>query len=214
MNPRKLRKLAVLAATTVLAVRGAPAAEHKPDNDEEQRLKDIPRISGLSSYPEDHQLLRILIRAAGLKRGIEVGTANGYGACHMGMAFEKNGGKLITIEIDPAMAAQARENIARAKLENTVTLIEDDALKVLPRLEGEYDFVFIDALKNDYLKYFNAIKNKLAPGAIVAAHNVILYAASMRDFLQAMESDPEYLSVIVRPGTEERDGIGIYYKKR
>lgn len=206
--------MALLAAIITAGMQVACAEIGKAGTDADaQRLMDVSRIVGLSSYPDDHLLLSIMIRSGNLRNGIEVGAANGYGACHMGLAFEKTGGKLTTIEIDPDMARQARENIARAGLEQTVTLVEGDALKALPQLDGEYDFVFIDAQKSDYLKYFNAIKDKLAPGALVVAHNAIVYASSMRDYIEAMSSDPEYVTVIVRPGTTEKDGIMISYKK-
>lgn len=61
---------------------------------------------------------------------------------------------------------------------------------MLPKLEGEFDFVFIDAAKRDYYAYFKAIEPKLKPGAVIVADNVIRYAYTMRDFLSAMEADP------------------------
>ena len=59
------------------------------------------------------------------------------------------------------------------ELEKTVKVVEGDALEVLPQLEGEYDFVFIDAVKSDYLKYFKALEPKLMAGSVIVADNVI-----------------------------------------
>ncbi|MGB9601942.1 MAG: O-methyltransferase [Limisphaerales bacterium] len=179
----------------------------------EEFIKNFKRI-GLNTTPGDAMMLRILVQASKAKRGVEVGTATGYGAINMGVGFERNGGHLYTIDIDPQMVKAARENIKKAGLENTVTVIEGDAIKVLPTLEGEFDFVFIDALKRDYLKYFQAISPKLKKGAIVVADNVIRSADEMRDFLEFMEKNKDYEKVIIRASMEKNDGMGIYLKVR
>ena len=179
----------------------------------EQFLQDFKRI-GLNTTPGDAMTLRILVGVSGAKRGVEVGTATGYGALQMGMAFERNGGHLDTIDIDPKMVQDARENIKKMGLEKTVTAIEGDALKVLPTLSGKIDFVFIDALKRDYLKYFQTISPKLKKGALVVADNVIRSAGEMKDFLDAMESNKDYEKVIIRASLEKNDGMAIYYKVR
>jgi len=143
-----------------------------------------------------------------------VGTATGYGAINMGIGFERNGGHLFTVDIDPKMVETARQHLQTVGLEKTVTVIEGDALKVLPTLEGEFDFVFIDALKKDYLKYFQALNPKLKRGALVVADNVIKSADAMRDFLDFMEKSPDYEQVIIRASLEKNDGMAIYLKVR
>ncbi|MGC8742376.1 MAG: O-methyltransferase [Verrucomicrobiia bacterium] len=190
-------------------------ADSNTINDEarEEFIKNFKRI-GLNTTPGDAMMLRILVEASKAKRGVEVGTATGYGAINMGVGFERNGGHLYTIDIDPQMVKTARENIKKAGLEKTVTVIEGDALKVLPTLEGEFDFVFIDALKRDYFKYFQAISPKLKKGALVVADNVIQSAKDMRDFLDYMENSKDYEKVIIRASVEKNDGMGIYLKIR
>ena len=172
------------------------------------------RRSGLNTTPGDAMMLRILARAHGSKRGVEVGTATGYGAINMGLAFEANGGTLETVDIDPGMVKTARENIRKTGLAKTVTVIEGDALKVLPKLEGSYDFVFLDALKQDYLKYFQALEPKLKVGAVIVADNVIKSGNQMRDFLDLMEQSADYEMVIIRASEEKGDGMAIIYKLR
>ena len=154
------------------------------------------------------------VHAAAAKRGVEVGSATGYGALHMGVGFERTGGRLITIDIDPEMVRQCRANLKKAGLDKTVTVVEGDALKVLPALEGEFDFVFIDAVKRDYLKYLRAIEPKLKPGAVVVADNVIQFAREMQDYLDHVERGGAYETVIVRASMEKNDGMAISYKKR
>jgi predicted O-methyltransferase YrrM len=81
-------------------------------------------------------------------------------------------------------------------------------------LEGEFDFVFLDAVKRDYLKYFQLLSPKLKPGAVIVADNVIQSAREMRDFLDFMEQSPDYDLVIVRASMEKDDGMAICYKIR
>jgi len=177
----------------------------------EQFVKSFQRLP-LNTTIGDAMMLRILVESANAKRGIEVGSATGFGAVNMGIGFERTGGHLYTLEIDPKMVKQCRENIQKVGLEKTVTCIEGDALKTLPKLEGRFDFVFIDAVKRDYLKYFKLIEPKLKPGAVIVGDNVIRSARAMEDFLDYMQKSPDYDTVIIRASMEKNDGISISYK--
>jgi len=178
-----------------------------------QFIRDFQR-TGLNTTPGDAMMLRILIESAGAKRGVEVGSASGFGAINMGIAFERTGGHLYTLEIDPGMVKQCRDNIEKIGLEDTVTCIEGDALKTLPTIEGPIDFVFIDAVKRDYMKYFKLIEPKLKPGAVVVGDNVIRSERAMKDFLDYIQNSPDYDTVIIRASMEKRDGMSISYKIR
>ncbi|HUV66430.1 MAG TPA: class I SAM-dependent methyltransferase [Sedimentisphaerales bacterium] len=170
--------------------------------------------TGLNTTPGDAMMLRILVESARLKRGVEVGSASGFGAVNMGIAFERTGGHLYTLEISPQSAKECRDNLQKVGLENTVTCIEGDALKTLPTLEGEFDFVFIDALKSDYLKYLKILEPKLKPGAVVVADNVIKSARAMKDFLDYIQNSPDYDTVTIRASMEKNDGMTVSYKIR
>jgi predicted O-methyltransferase YrrM len=186
--------------------------QNKMSNDFRKRfIKNFQRTS-LNTTEGDAMMLRILAESAGAKRGLEVGSANGFGAINMGIAFERTGGHLYTLEIDPQSVKECRENLKKVGLENTVTCIEGDALKTLPTLEGKFDFVFIDAVKRDYLKYFKIIEPKLKPGAVIVADNVIRSARAMRDFLRLIQESPEYDTVIIRASMEKNDGMSVSYK--
>jgi predicted O-methyltransferase YrrM len=132
----------------------------------------------------------------------------------MGIAFERTKGSLTSVEIDPQRAETARQNIAKVGLEKTVNVVAGDALAVLPKLEGQYDFIYIDANKPDYLKYMKAIEPKLRKGAVVVADNVIVSARAMADFLEYMKSSEDYESVTIRASDEKRDGMLVAYKRR
>jgi len=183
------------------------------DEFRQQFIKDFKR-TGLNTTPEDARLLRILIEAAKAKRGVEVGSATGFGAINMGIGFERNGGRLDTIDIDPKMVKASRENVQKMGLEKVVTVIEGNALKVLPTLEGEIDFVFLDAVKEDYAKYFKLISPRLKSGAVVVADNAIRSAGAMKEFLDAMRASPDWEMVIVQVSQEKKDGMAVCYKVR
>ena len=177
----------------------------------EQFIKDFDR-TGMDTTIGDAMMLRILVESARCKRGVEVGSYNGFGAINMGIAFERTGGHLVTLEIDPRRVKECRANLQKVGLEKTVTCIEGNALKTLPTLRGEFDFVFIDALKRDYLRYLKLIEPRLKPGAVIAADNVIRSAGAMRDFLEYIQESPNYDTVIIRASMEKRDGMSISYK--
>jgi len=176
-----------------------------------QFLDNFKRNS-LSTAPGDAMMLRILVEASGAKRGVEVGSAAGFGAINMGIAFERTGGHLWTHDINPAAVKETRENLAKVGLENVVTVVEGDALKTLPNIEGPVDFVFIDALKQDYLKYLKILEPKLKAGAVIVADNVIQSARQMKDFLDYVQTSPDYDTVIIRASMEKNDGMSISYK--
>jgi predicted O-methyltransferase YrrM len=197
------------AAESQAARQPAPSAEL--DRSRQDFLKSFRRIS-LNTTPGDAAFLQMMVEISGAKRGVEVGTATGYGAIHMGLGFERNAGRLTTIEIDPRMVKAARGNLAKMRLQPSVSVVEGDALKVIPSLEGEFDFAFIDAVKRDYLKYFKLLEPKLKPGAVIVADNVIRSADQMRDFLDAVEHDPHYRMVIIRASDLKKDGMAVIYK--
>ncbi|MEA3367415.1 MAG: class I SAM-dependent methyltransferase [Planctomycetota bacterium] len=183
------------------------------DAQREQFVKDFDR-TGMDTTPGDAMLLRILVEASGAKRGVEVGSYKGFGAINMGIAFERTGGHLDTVEINPQTADACRANLKKVGLQNTVTCITGDALKVLPGLEGKYDFVFIDARKSDYMRYFKAMEPKLVPGAVIVADNSIRSARAMRDFLDYLEQSPDYDTLTLRASMEKKDGMTVAYKIR
>jgi predicted O-methyltransferase YrrM len=168
---------------------------------------------GMNTTPGDAQFLRIVIESARARNGLEIGVATGYGAIVMGLGFERNKGRLTSIDIDAKMVATARANIRIMNLNETVTVVKGAALKVIPKLDGPFDFVFIDALKEEYLGYLRAVEPKLKARAIIVADNVIQFADEMRDFLDAVGSDPKCQSVIVRASKEKRDGMMVIYRR-
>ena len=170
--------------------------------------------TSLNTAPEDAMMLRILVESAGAKRGVEVGTASGFGAINMGIAFERTGGHLWTHDINPKAVQETQENLKKVGLENVVTCVEGDALKTLQNVEGPIDFVFIDALKRDYFKYLKILEPKLKAGALIVADNTIRSARAMKDFLDYLKESPDYDSVTIRASMEKNDGMTVACRLR
>jgi caffeoyl-CoA O-methyltransferase len=107
----------------------------------------------------------------------------------MGSAFERTDGKLITVEIDSGPGEKARQNIRSAGLEGVVDARIADAFAEIPKILGEFDFVFIDAWKPDYVKFLNLLRNRVVKGGAIVGHNVTNYAQDMQEYLDAIKSD-------------------------
>lgn len=160
--------------------------------------------------PRDGRLLQMLVKMSGAKNVLEIGTSNGVSAIWMALGLKETGGRLTTLEIDPARAKLARENFARAGVDDRIQLIEGDALVTLKTLTGTYDLVFIDAAKSDYKKYLDLIYHRIPEGGVIVAHNAVRMAYSMRDYLDHVTNHPELDTVILTTGN---DGVALSYKK-
>lgn len=214
MKRMKLLAAVMCISLLSLAVFVALAAEtdvKHSDQFREEFVKNFKR-TGLNTTIGDAMMLRILVESGSAKRGVEVGSATGFGAINMGIAFERTGGHLYTLEIDPKMVKACRKNLKAVGLGKVVTCVEGDALKTIPQLEGEFDFVFIDAVKQDYMKYLKLIEPKLKKGAVVVGDNVIRHKKAMKDFLVYIQKSPDYDTVIIRASMEKGDGMSISYK--
>ena len=195
---------------------GVLHAQQENNTSEASRKQYLERFpwTTANTTAGDAMMLRVLVESRNAQRGVEVGTNTGYGAINMGIAFERTGGRLTTVEINPRTVTAARDHLQKVGLDKVVTVVQGDALKVLPTLEGEFDFVFLDALKPDYLKYLKALEPKLKPGATLVADNVIDYAKQMPDFLEYIQSSPLYDTVIIRASMQKNDGMSVSYKIR
>lgn len=158
----------------------------------------------------DGQFLRFLVTTNRCRRALEIGTSNGLSAIWIGLGLRDTGGKLITLEIDHEKAEEAKRNIRKVGMADIIEVIEGDAFKMIPKLEGSFDFVHLDAWKEDYKKFFDIFYPKVETGGIMAAHNAILMSNYMQDFLDAIHEDPELLSLVVQTSN---DGFAVSYKR-
>jgi predicted O-methyltransferase YrrM len=142
----------------------------------------------------DGKALRDLIVERRLTRAVEIGTSTGHSGIWMAWGLSKTGGKLITIEIDRERHAEAVEHFKAAGVAPWVDARLGDAHELVPRLEGPIDFVFIDADKDWYTRYAQALLPKLSPGGCLTAHNVSSWRGSWQmtgDFYGYITSVPD-----------------------
>lgn len=146
------------------------------------------------------EYLADLVRRLEAKRVLEIGTSNGYSGIWLALGLRETGGRLLTLEIDEERHRLARENFAATGVEDLVDLRLADALEVIPRLEGPFDLVFLDAWKGDYLRYLEMILPKVRSGGVIVAHNVISHADELEAFVETVRHHPSLETEIVREG--------------
>jgi caffeoyl-CoA O-methyltransferase len=118
------------------------------------------------------RFLELLVHGLGAKRVLELGTYSGYSALSMAAGLPE-GGHIDTCEADEQHAAVARRYIERSPYADRITVHLGPALETIERLEGEFDFVFVDADKVNYGNYYDALLPRLAPGGLMAFDNTL-----------------------------------------
>jgi len=196
----------------IALVGGSPGAhaQHKPaagavtDQVPTQLLAEIKsKDKGqLAVSEEDGRFMRLMIASSGAKRALEIGGASGYSAIWIGMGLRATGGRLVTIEYDPVRAKELEENIRRAGLSDIVQVVSGDAFQQIPKLPGTFDFVFLDAWKKDYKRFFDMVYPRLDTRGLFLAHNVVNKRNEMGDFLDAVLKHPSLWTTIVSPSGE------------
>jgi predicted O-methyltransferase YrrM len=127
---------------------------------------------------------------------LEIGASRGYSTLWLAAGVRSLGGRVLSLENDPAKAKAWRANIAEAGLDEWAELIEGDAKQTVPEIDDVFDVVFLDAEKEDYEQLFQAARPKLEPGALVVADNV-LSQDTLDAYVQARKSDATVESVTV-----------------
>ena len=156
----------------------------------------------LAVSEEDGRFLRVLIASSGSRRALEIGGASGYSAIWMGMALRDTGGRLVTIEYDPVRAKELADNIRRAGLGDVVQVVAGDAFEEIPKVQGTFDFVFLDAWKRDYKRFFELVYPRLDKGGLLVAHNVVNKRDELGEFLDVVQQHPSLWTTIVSPSGE------------
>jgi caffeoyl-CoA O-methyltransferase len=171
--------------------------------------------------PEVGKVLAVLARATGARRILEIGTAIGYGALWLARGAPE--ARVTTIDVDPARLARARAYLERAGVLDRVELVEGKALEVLPRLQGPFDLVFVDAVKGEYRRYLDFSLPKVRVGGLLVFDNLLwggLVAAppdeddedadALRAFNGYLMMHPQLESIVLPVG----DGLGLATKTK
>lgn len=208
------RPFAVLLALPVLfAVRGSAHGQARDLDARVQAFLEKARGSwrDLNVPYEDGRVLHDLIVARGFRRGLEIGTSTGHSGVWIAWAFSKTGGKLITLELDERRHREALRNFEAAGVAAYVDARRGDAHELVKQLEGPFDFVFSDADKEWYPRYFEDVDPKLAKGGCFTAHNVANARGGILEFLELVRARADYTTTIDRTS---RAGISISCKQK
>src|SRR5215207_2484315 len=157
----------------------------------------------LAVSEEDGRFLRLMVASRGVERALEIGGASGYSAIWIGEGLRLTGGRLVTLEYDAARAKELSDNIRRAGLSDIVEVIAGDGFQQIPKLPGTFDFVFLDAWKKDYKRFFDLVYPRLDRHGLFLSHNVINKRSEMEDFLAAVLQHPSLWTTIVASSGED-----------
>jgi caffeoyl-CoA O-methyltransferase len=160
------------------------------------------------------ELLFILARATGARTILELGTAIGYSGIYLGRACEPLGGRVISLEYDPLMAARARANLQRAGLAPRVEVKEGEALQLMAAMSGPVDLIFLDIDKESYLPALDHAQKLLRSGGLLVADNTGFAGAA--PFNQNIMARPEWraapLLCFLPRHSPEHDGVTLAVK--
>jgi predicted O-methyltransferase YrrM len=182
-------------------------------------------LPGINVTAAQGKFLYLLARLRDARRILEIGTLGGYSTIWLARALPP-GGRLITIEADPAHAAVARGNVTKAGLAEVVDLRVGRGVDVLPQIEmedaGPFDFTFIDADKPSTPAYFTWALRLSRPGSIIVVDNVVRNGAladpgsqdasvqAMQRFTALLASEPRVSATIVQTvGAKGYDGFAL-----
>lgn len=143
---------------------------------------------------------RFLLALAASQPGIEIleiGGSRGYSSIWLAAGARVLGGRVTSLESDPAKCAAWRTNVAEAGLDEWAELVEGDALETLQGAQDVFDLVFLDAEKEDYEELFGLVRPLLEPGALVVADNVLSHVGTLGAYSSARRADPTLSSVTI-----------------
>ena len=146
----------------------------KPNNNVLEEIEQQAHIDGVPIIRKEMEsFLRVMLTITKPKRILELGTAVGYSAILMSEAIEKDA-SIITIENYEKRIVQARDNFKKADKEDVITMLEGDAMEIMPGLEGDsFDFVFMDAAKAQYIHFLPEVMRLMKKGAVLITDNVL-----------------------------------------
>jgi len=166
--------------------------------DAEERERGVAReLRARQVAPTTGRFLFALVAPQWDCEVLEIGGSRGYSTVWLGAGVRYLGGRVLSLEADPAKCEAWRRNVADAGLEDWVQLVEGDPFETLPEIHDVFDVVFIDAEKEDYERLFELARDKVEPGALFVADNVISHAETLGAYSAARQADPALESVTI-----------------
>ena len=213
---RRLLLVLLLGVLATVGPLGALPAQERPADIDATVRAFLDRRTGtwrdLNVPESDGRVLHELVLKHKFTRALEIGTSTGHSGIWIAWALAKTGGRLTTVEIDPARHATAVANFKEAGLASYIDARLGDAHAVVPALSGPFDFVFSDADKDWYTNYFVAVWPKVVPGGCFTAHNVSerFGGRGISEFVSHLSTVPDALTTF---DTSSRSGISISCKR-
>ena len=161
-----------------------------------RRMLNITRDTG--------ELLAVLVRAPVARRVLEIGTSNGYSTLWLASAARAIGGAVTTVELSDYKIGLASANFTRSGLASTISLLHDDAGRVLERAaDGAYDLIFLDSERPQYPGWWPHLARVLRPGGLLVVDNAISHQAEMASFVALVAADRRFVTSRVPVGHGE-----------
>jgi predicted O-methyltransferase YrrM len=165
------------------------AAEREQGVARELRSRQVARTTG--------QFLFALVAPETSCEVLEIGGSRGYSSIWLAAGVRYLGGRVLSLEFDPAKAEAWRRNVEEAGVDDVAQLIEGDAFETLPAIDDVFDVVFIDAEKDQYEPLFDLARPKVEPAGLFVADNVLSHEDALGAYTRARQSDPTLESVTV-----------------
>lgn len=161
-----------------------------------RRMLNITRDTG--------EFLSVLVRATRARRVLEIGTSNGYSTLWLAEAARAIGGAITTVECSEYKAGLASANFARAGLASFITLVQEDAGRLLQRsAQNAFDFVFLDSERPEYPGWWPRLRRVLRPGGLLVVDNAISHSEQLAPFVALVTADPLFATSLVPVGNGE-----------
>jgi predicted O-methyltransferase YrrM len=150
--------------------------------------------------PDSAKFASLLAISKKAKSLVEVGSGVGYSTLWLAYAASVTGGKLVSCEIDPAKAAEARANLQKAGLADYAEILSGDARELLRHQSEPVDFLLIDAEHGQYETYFDVVYKRMGVGAVVVADDVVTQENNLADYTTYVKNHPNLESVTLPLG--------------
>jgi predicted O-methyltransferase YrrM len=188
-------------------------------NLEKTRTVDVPQKERmLAITKETGELLNMILRLRDAKTILEIGTSTGYSTIWCAEAIYEKAGKIITIENNPEKIKRAKENFQNAQVSDNITIKEGNAIDILNELKNDesnhefFDFVLIDADKENIIKYFDLILPMVSIGGVIVTDNMLYpekYKREMKIFSDSLKTNDNVRTTTIPIGNGEEITIKI-----
>jgi predicted O-methyltransferase YrrM len=166
--------------------------------DADERARNVPREQRARQVaPTTGRFLFSFVAPQTDCEVLELGGSRGYSTIWLAAGVRYLGGRVLSLENDPVKVEAWRANVEEAGLSDWAELVPGDAFETLPEIDDVFDVVFLDAEKELYERLFDEARDKLEPGAVVIADNVLSHEEVLGAYSRARQADPTLESVTV-----------------